>query len=351
MIAVTEQASGIPTCSPGDQGQLAEAVPLYSNVDQSDINASAAKYERLSNMRLRNSDTVVLGGYGCFIKIINGSFCVEYQRPHEPGVNKVLKLNRGVHKVKQIIIMVKGGYITLDALEWLVQQGITVFLMSFRGEVLQVLTPKQQRNAKLAYLQCKASESDLALEISIELIRLKTLAQIATLEKYPQLAGQASAMNILEEGLQQLHKVQTIDRLRTLEGRLAMPYFNTFVDVPIKFDKQAARSVPEHWTSITDRTSPLSKNHGGWHAVNPYHAILNFAYALLECQILQAINIAGLEPSVPFLHAYQEGRYALAWDFRMGNEEIKKYILASCRINPVEIDWLCRWLRSTLENS
>src|SRR6266699_4650753 len=218
MIVATEQASkqqASGTSLPVDQEPHSETVPYISNrVDQTDIDTSAARYERLANMRLRNSDTVVLGGYGCFIKIINGSFCVEYQRPHEPGVNKVLKLNRGVHKVKQIIIMVRGGYITLDALEWLVQQGIPVFLMSFRGEVLQVLSPKQSRNAKLSYLQCKASESNLALEISIEIIRLKTLAQIATLEKYT--LGQ-SAMDILEQGLKELHKVRNIDELRRLE--------------------------------------------------------------------------------------------------------------------------------------
>jgi hypothetical protein len=33
------------------------------------------------------------------------------------------------------------------------------------------------------------------------------------------------------------------------------------------------------------------------------------------------------------------------------SEGLKKYVLASCRVNHVEVDRLCRWLRTTLEGS
>ncbi len=76
-------------------GAIVETKPDFVQTDQTEHNVSCQKYERLANLRLRNSDTIILGGYGCFIKVNNGSFVVEYQRPHEPGVNKLLKLNRG----------------------------------------------------------------------------------------------------------------------------------------------------------------------------------------------------------------------------------------------------------------
>jgi len=353
--------------------------------DQSDFNASCARYEKQADLKLRNSDTIVLGGYGAFMKVINGSFCVEYARPHEPGVNKMLKLNRGVHKIKQIVIMVKGGYVTLDALEWCVQQGITIYLMGYRGDVLQVITPKQSRNVKLSYLQMQATQTDLVLSISVELIRRKTQSQLETLARYPHLERQPYAVSILESGLCELNDVLSIERLRTLEGKLAGVYFSVFNGIPIKWETKAAKIVPEHWLSITERTSPLSHAHGAWKAVNVFHTVLNFAYSFLECQVMQAINIAGLEPSIPFLHAYQEGKNALAWDMMevhraavdhlvlslfqkttfkkgdfvqdengqvsMGNEEIKRWVLASCRIPTVDIDRQIRWLRSTLESS
>src|SRR6266487_247518 len=352
--------------------QQPEVNPNVIQVDQTEYNASCQKYEKLANLRLRNSDTIVLGGYGCFIKVSNDAFVVEYQKPHEPGVNKLLKLSRGVHKIKQIVITVHGGYITLDALEWLAQQKITLYLLSYTGEVLQVLTPKQPRNARLSYLQYQANQSDLALSISVELVRRKTLAQLETLARYPQLEKQPSALVVLEKGLCELHRVSTLEKLRTVEGIHSHLYFNAFTGMPIKWAKAVTKTLPPHWLSITERNSPLSKHHGAWRSINPFHSCLNFAYALLECQVLQAIHIAGLEPTMGFLHAYTEGKNTLVFDLmeclratvdhmvlsffqktvfhkgdftqelsgecHMGNEELKRYILASCRVHPVEID-------------
>ena len=264
------------------------------------------------------------------------------------------------------------------------QQGITVYLLNFKGDVLQVLTPKQSRNARLSYLQFKASESDLALAIVTELIRQKTQSQIATLEKHPELESQSHALEILEEGLHLLHTVEDINRLRQLEGILATSYFGCFHGVEIKWERTAKKVIPEEWLEISPRNSPISSNGDAKHAVNPYHAALNFALALLKAQVLQAINIAMLEPTVGFLHSYEQNKDSLVFDimepfraqvdhlvlsffqkttFRKGdfiqalsgearmNEELRRYILASCRVSDREIDKLCRRLRNTLENS
>lgn len=180
-----------------------------------------------------------------------------------------------------------------------------------------------------------------------------------------------------------LHTVSTIDKLRTVEGRLAATYFACFAEMPIKWVQAAMKVVPEHWLRVSSRNSPLSNDGSGRHATNPYHAALNFAYALLEAQILQAVYIAGLDETIGFLHAYREGKHTLVFDlmepfrtivdylilqffqkrkFKKGdfvqeftgearmNEKLKRYILASCRVSPIEIDRLTRWLRSTLES-
>ena len=360
-----------------DESPIELASPVRYLPEPSEYTASCFKFEKLADLKLRNSDTIILGGYGCLIKIRNGSLVVEYQRAYTN--NKVLKLDRGVHKIKQIIVSGHGGYITFDALEWCKDQKVTVSMMNWKGEVLQVLTPKQSRNAKLSYLQWRANESELGLAISVELIRQKTLAQIATLEKL----GKVEAVKTLEDSIRMLHTVSTIEKLRTVEGRLAAAYFACFADMPIKWVQAAMKVVPEHWLIVSPRNSPLSNDGSGRHATNPYHAALNFAYALLEAQILQAIYIAGLDETVGFLHAYREGKHTLVFDlmepfratvdylilqffqkrkFKKGdfvqeftgearmNEELKRYILASCRVSSIEIDRLIRWLRSTLES-
>lgn len=360
---------------PSPENLTALISPPCMLTEQADYDASCFKYEKLANLKLRNSDTIILGGYGCLIKVRYDALVVEYQRSHTN--DKILRL-RGVHKVKQIIVCSHGGYITLDAIEWCKEQCITLSLMNWKGETLQVLTPKQSRNAKLCYLQFKANESQLGLAISVELIRRKTLAQIATLEKL----GETEAIKILTDGVRMLHTVETVEKLRTVEGRLAMTYFACFADMVIKWERQALKVIPEHWLIISPRNSPLASDGSGRHATNPYHAALNFAYALLEAQILQAIHIAGLDETVGFLHAYREGKHTLVFDimeqfrstvdymvlqffqkttFKKGdftqafsgearlNEELRRYILASCRISNIEIDRLARWLKLTLE--
>ncbi len=303
-------------------------------VDQTEYNDSCARYDRLANLRLSNSDTIILGGYGCFIKVSNGSFVVEYQRPHEPGVDKLLRLNRGVHKIKQIVVTANGGYITLDALEWACQQNITLFLMDYKGQVLHVLTPKQPRNARLSYLQYQASESSLGVEIARELIHRKIQSQIEALKTFPERKSiaivpvvrdkkvifengqgrllRSSICQFLNDSLVELPNMKTIGTIQMHEANLAKVYWDAFIEVPIKWDNKASNIVPPHWQSITGRHSELSQN--GQHATNPFHAVLNFAYALLEAQAVQAINIAGLEPTIGFLHASQEFMPALAWD-------------------------------------
>lgn len=340
------------------------------------------KYERLADLKLRNSDTIVISKHGCTLKVRNGALSVEYREAGKEDTHKLLKINKGTHKIKQIVLTSKGGCITMDAIEWCKQQNITVYLISYDGEVLQVLTPKQPRNAKLAYLQYQASKSKIAISIGVELIREKTLSQIETVEKYARLYGQFDAIMALKKGLLELHRVHTIESLRHLEGMLAMSYFNAFTSVPIKWERQAMKAIPEHWSKISPRNSLLSGDGSGRHATNPYHAALNFAYALLEAQVMQSIAISCLEPTVGFLHAYQEGRNSLAFDlmepfravvdsmvlemfqktkFSKGDfiqtetgevrmsDELRRYLLASCRVKDAEIDKVSRWLRSTIE--
>jgi hypothetical protein len=155
--------------------------PPIMITSKEDYDRSALKFERQADLKLRNSDTIILGGYGCLIKVRYDALVVEYQRSHTD--NKILRLDRGIHKIKQIIACGHGGYITFDALGWCKEQGITISLMNWKGEILQVLTPRQSRNARLCHLQFQANESDLGLAISVELIRQKTMAQIVTLEK------------------------------------------------------------------------------------------------------------------------------------------------------------------------
>ncbi len=350
--------------------QQPEVKAVGVQVDQSEYKASQRRYKRLANLRLRNFDTIVLSGHGCFVKIRDDALVVEYQRPGEQGNDRLLRLNRGTHKIKQIILLAHSGYISFSAIEWATQQNVVIIMLTYDGELLQVLTPhRQPRSAKLCYLQFKAGESDLCIEIARELVRRKTLAQIEGL--------------ILEDGLVELSLRRTIGTIQSVEGRLASYYWQSFVGLPILWDRKSSKSIPAHWLFVTERVSGMSGYLNAHRANNPFHACLNFCYSLLQADVLRAIHVANLEPNIAFLHLNSEQHHSLVFDLmepfrpivdamvlaffqkitfsksdfyqeitsevRM-SEMLRRHILASCRVNPVEIDQVVRWLRSTLED-
>lgn len=365
-------------------------LPVRVPFEKSEYDASCVQYEEATDRKLRNTDTIILGGYGVQVKVQHKALVMCYDRVNSE--EKTVTLYRGTNKVRQVIICSDGGYISLDAIKWCVDENITIYLLDWRGSLVQVLTPKHPSSAKLISQQYMASQSDLCFSISIELVRRKIQAQIETLTRYSHLPKlryshipiQPNAMDTLVCGLQDLCEITSIDTLRIMEGSLSHAYFSFFVGMPIKWQKSATKIIPPHWLTITPRSSPLSKAHGARWSINPFHSALNFAYALLEGQVLRSIMMSGLEPTCGYLHAFQGDRTVLALchdlmepfravvdakvlaffektTFKKGdfiqvfsgevrlNEELRRYILASCRVQNTDIDELVHWLKATLE--
>jgi CRISP-associated protein Cas1 len=83
-----------------------------------------------------------------------------------------------------------------------------------------------------------------------------------------------------------LGKARSVVDLRTVEGRVALRYWQTYASViPECFDFQG-RMTTSHQNNASD----------------PVNLALNYAYGVLEGECRAAINTVGLEPSVGFLH-------------------------------------------------
>lgn len=372
-----------------------------------EYNASIFKWEKRADLCIRNDNMVVLSGYGLKICVRDGSLSVEYQRMSDA---KVLLLNRGVHKIRNIIVTSKGGFITLDAITWLCEQNITLYIIDWKGAVAQMLSPRQNYNAKLAYLQCRAYDTGLNIEIARELVKYKAKQQAQALRKLPDhwFVGNRTAEgrifikdgrkatfranNTVDYGEYVWEKYETVgeelshlcdvESIRMAEARYAGDYWRLIEGIPIHWKTSDEKHIPEHWCSISGRLSDISRHWNASQATNPFHATLNFSYAVLECQVLEAINIAGLAPEVGFLHNDEDGGNSLVYDlmecfrsaidvlvldlfqrntFTKGdfiqwytgecrlNDELKRYVLAECRIKDARIDLQCKWLKAMLD--
>ena len=92
--------------------------------------------------------------------------------------------------------------------------------------------------------------------------------------------------SIVKREALKLKHARTVNAIRSVEGRVALKYWNAY-----------GRVLPESLDFQGRMTSSHQNN-----ATDPVNAALNYGYGFLEGECRRAINAVGLEPSVGFLH-------------------------------------------------
>lgn len=92
----------------------------------------------------------------------------------------------------------------------------------------------------------------------------------------------------------------------------ASAYWSAWNELPINFPRQDVTRVPEHWRTFGTRKSAITGSPRL--ATNPPNAILNYCYALLECEARLASAAVGLDPGMGMLHVDAPARDSLACD-------------------------------------
>jgi hypothetical protein len=101
---------------------------------------------------------------------------------------------------------------------------------------------------------------------------------------------------------------KTISTLLGLEGRAALAYFNSWQSLPIRWKGLSRHPIPRDWHVVGQRGTFARKKVGNRNASHPFHAILNYAYAILETQVRIQVIAAGFDSTIGFLHSGRRGR-------------------------------------------
>ena len=293
---------------------------------------SAILYEQESERRLSNSGTVILVGEGCKLYVEHLSLVLQSGRTHVPQQLACWKLYPGMHEIRRIVILSDKGYVTIDAVNWCCKQHVEIYMLDRDGNVI-LTTCGNRANVTLRKKQYDLEKYQIP--IATHLLKEKTFAQIKTLKGLPERLPEEQIVlrfegtpyakyskwippseplwERLDVGLKEVDSIKDIDLLRMLEARLAAAYWDAFLGVPIKWKPKDKTIVPPHWKSISTRVNSMSGTTAR-HANNPFHAAVNYAYGVLEAQVLTAINIVGLDPACGYLHADKAGRNSLVYD-------------------------------------
>jgi len=223
--------------------------------------------------------------------------------------HRTIRLPRVGHGLRRLVMIGSDGFITLEALRWLADQGAAFVMLDRRGKVLAVTGPVAPSDAKLRRAQALALGNGTALKISKELISQKLAGQELLVQDMLQDSATADA---IAQFRAELSSAESIESVRLIESQAARAHWQAWSGVPIRWPRKDEPRVPAHWKRFSSRISPLT--HSPRLAANPPNALLNLLYSVLESESTLAASAMGLLPEIGLLHADTPNRDSLACD-------------------------------------
>jgi CRISPR-associated protein Cas1 len=186
-----------------------------------------------------------------------------------------------------VIIDGHSGYISLQAFHWLSRNKIPLFILDYDGSLISSILPPAPVKADLRAAQLKASEDPKKkLTIANAIVKAKIARSLQVLDWLAQRYDINKQVRLTKHEALKLGRARSVVDLRTVEGRVALKYWQAYASVlPESLDFQG-RMTTSHQNNASD----------------PVNLALNYAYGVLEGECRKAINTVGLEPSVGFLH-------------------------------------------------
>ncbi len=253
------------------------------------------------------SRVLVLNGHGVSAKVTEGSLRLE-DGMHRSD-RRVITLDRATTNLDRLVILMRDGWLSFDALAWCHALGIQVVLIDRDGNASPLNSVSRLHDARLRRAQALAPGSEQGLAVARYLLTAKCQGQQA---------------NLLQLGYDTLEiqretsRVETATKLQQChlgESRLAGIYWDCWNVVPLRWQerKNGRKShVPEHWRTVGLRISPRTGKPRG--AVTPAHAILNYLYSLAEVETTIALHAVGLDPALGIVHTDAPNRDSMSLD-------------------------------------
>jgi CRISPR-associated protein Cas1 len=153
--------------------------------------------------------------------------------------------------------------------------------------MISSILPPSPVKADLRAAQIKASE-DARIKFSVarSLVQAKIARNLQVLDWLAQRYDIERQVRLTKHEAFRLGKARSVVDLRTVEGQVALRYWQAYASV-----------IPECFDFHGRMTTTHQNN-----ASDPVNLALNYAYGVLEGECRAAINTVGLEPSVGFLH-------------------------------------------------
>lgn len=190
--------------------------------------------------------------------------------------------------VEQVVLM-GNPQITGDALVYALELGMPVHYLSGFGKYLGSALPGQSRNGQLRLAQYGVYHDAVRrLDLVKAIVKAKIHNQNALLSR------RQHQDTPLKKREKEVAAQTTLDQVRGVEGIAAREYFACWKEM-----------LDSQWGFAKRVRRPPT---------DPVNALLGFAYGLLRVQVTAAVNVAGLDPYIGYLHEVHHGQPAMVLD-------------------------------------
>jgi CRISPR-associated endonuclease Cas1 len=234
-------------------------------------------------------------------------------------------------KLRHIIVCGHaGGFVTFDALRWLRDTGVAFSQLDYKGAVIIASGPRgpdQPALRRAQALVCSGVVPQAAVGIACEILRVKLRGQA----EVAKLLGWADASAAIDSLAASIARETDGTKALSIEARAASIYWKLWETVPVRFARRNPQRLgangrwrpgrPNPWLTFGPRTSLLTGK--PFRATTPGNALLNYLYAVLECEMTVALLAEGLDPGIAMFHVDVDGRSSLALD---AIEAVRPYV-------------------------
>lgn len=196
--------------------------------------------------------------------------------------------------------------------------GITISFVTSDSSLLNCLIPDAPHDGPVKRAQAVSAVTDDAWRLARHLLAKKMDSQIVAIDRdFPRLGvGNVSARSTASRGIHvckaSLTEYQSLVDFLALEGRAAQIYWDLLVETPLPWKDWALKRIPAHWAAISPRTS--GRRERVRDATDPFNAILNYCYTLLEVETRVACAAVGLDPDLGLIHVDDRRRESFIYD-------------------------------------
>lgn len=259
--------------------------------------------------RERRTEPLILSGHGLSVRVDKGCLIVKGGNTHYPAEAGERRFFRGSLDVPPRIVALDGsGTLTLDALDWIVEQGTAFVRINYDGSHAMVMSPTgySANPERITWQRETRDNPKRQLAFAVQTTKEKLEAALVTLREFILPSNyQSAAIEITEKALSELEarKPKSLSELLGIEGPAAKAYWRAWQRVEIRWKAQSRYPVPTEWHAYSSRTSlTTGKKAKNWNASHPINAMLNYVYAVLLTEMrIKAIS-NGYDPMIGILH-------------------------------------------------